>query len=200
MEEYKPNSNRFKEEKKVAEASEKKISKVISGSAKTKRKSEVRKFTDIFMPEDISSVKSYVLLDILVPAVKRFISDTVDAVLYPNGGGHRKSSPASKVSYGGFYRDRNDRRETSPSRVRSGIDYDDIIFDNRGDADAVLSAMEEVINRYGVVSVGDLYDLAEVSTNNYAVNNYGWSDIHTATVLRVRDGYMLKLPRALPIN
>ena len=79
-------------------------------------------------------------------------------------------------------------------------DYDDIIFDNRGDAEAVLSSMEDVIDQYGVVSIADLFDLAEVSNSNYAMNNYGWTDLRTANVVRVRDGYILKLPRALPIK
>lgn len=198
MDDYKPNSNRFKEEQKKGAKPEKRLEKVITGSARTKKRSETRKFADVFIPEDISTVKSAILTDILVPAIKRFISDTVEAVLYP-GGGPRKSSPASKVSYSGFYRNDRDRREP-PSRVRRDFDYDDIVFDNRGDAELVLAAMEDVIAQFDVVSVGDLYDLAQISTHNYTINNYGWTDLSSARVVPVRDGYMLKLPRALPIT
>ena len=53
---------------------------------------------------------------------------------------------------------------------------------------------------YGVVSVGDLYDLAAVSTDNFAVNKYGWTDIAGCKAVRVRDGYILKLPKAYPLN
>jgi hypothetical protein len=60
--------------------------------------------------------------------------------------------------------------------------------------------MDDIINRYGVVSVGDLYDLAGISTTNYTVNKYGWTNIRSAHVVRTRDGYLLKLPRALPLN
>ena len=67
MENYKPNSHKAKEEA-SKNVPEKKIEKVISGTAKSKKKSEVRKLTDVFISEDVDSVKSYILLDVLVPA------------------------------------------------------------------------------------------------------------------------------------
>ena len=188
----------------TADVQDKKITPVVSGVAKTKKKSEVKKLTDVFVAEDISNVKSYVVMDVLIPAVKKAISDIVtngiDMILYGEAGHSKKHGTASKVSYGGFYKGERDRRDPRESRLRSGLDYDDIIFDSRGDAEAVLSAMDEIIERYKFVTVGDLYDLAQVSTNNYAINKYGWTDIRMAQVVRVRDGYMIKLPRALPLD
>lgn len=206
MEEYKPNSHAYKEQQKeeLNPISKKKFEKVVTGSVRTKKKSEAHKLMDIFLPEDITSVKSYILYDILVPAVKRFLSDSVDAILYPGGDGPRRKTTASKISYAGYYRGERDRRVDPPSRVRNGFDYDDIVFDSRGDAEAVLTAMQDAIERFGMVSVGDLYDLAEVSTTNYATNKYGWKDVRDicgAEVVRLRDGgYVLKLPRAIPLN
>lgn len=190
--------------KETGEKLEKNVVPVVSGVAKTKKKSEVKKLTDIFIAEDISNVKSYVVMDVLIPAVKKAISEIVsngvDMILYGESGRNKKHGTASKVSYGGFYKNERDRRDHRDTRLRSGLDYDDIIFDARGDADAVLTAMDEIIDKYTFVTVADLYDLAEVSTNNYALNKYGWTDIRTAQVVRVRDGYMIKLPRALPLD
>lgn len=188
----------------TADRPEKNIKPVVSGTAKTKKKSEVKKLTDIFVAEDISSVKSYVVMDVLIPAVKKAISDIVtngiDMILYGETSHSKKHGSASKVSYGGFYKSDRDRRDYRENRGRSALDYDDIVFDSRGDAEAVLSAMDEVIERYKFVTVADLYDLAEVTTTNYAANKYGWTDIRGAQVVRVRDGYMIKLPRALPLD
>lgn len=184
----------------------KNIFPVVNGTAKVKKRSEVKKLGDIFLAEDISNVKSYVFMDVLVPAMKKAISDIVtngiDMILYGESG--RKKHAASKISYGSYYqsdrdRDRN-RRSYNTSHVRGGIDYDDIIFETRGDAEAVLEAMDEILSRFPSVSVGDLYDLAQVSTNNYAINKYGWTDIRGASVVRVRDGYVIKLPRAMPLD
>lgn len=203
MEEYPSNSNKVKEAKRQQALTEKKVEKVITGTAKTKKKSEIRKFTDVFISEDVNNVKSYILMDVLVPAIKKAISDIVtngvDMILYGEAGSNKKRSTVSKISYNKMFDDPRSSRIHS-ERGRTGLDYDELIFDSRGDAEAVLSALEDIIAQFGVASVGDLYDLAQVSTTNYAINKYGWSDLRSAEVIRVRDGYMIKLPRALPLS
>lgn len=206
IQDYTPNSNKYKREQQEEKTNERRLSKVVSGTAKTKKKSETAKLADIFISEDIHNVKSYVLMDVLVPAIKKAVSDIVangiDMILYGESGrrDHRSRPAASKISYGSYYRGDRDRERREPVRARSGFDYDNIIFETRGDAEAVLAAMEDAIEQYDFVSVGDLYDLAEVSTTNYAIHKYGWTDLRSAQVVRVSDGYMLKLPRALPLN
>lgn len=196
---YKPNSNRSREEQKE----EKKVEKVVVGTAKTKKKSGIHKLTDIFVSEDIHNVKNYIFMDVLVPAVKDAVSSVVkngiDMLVYGEPGGMKKRVGASKVSYRDYY-DRG--RSERPSRIdhTNGFDYDDIEFDNRGDAEAVLSAMEDIIEQYTFVSVHDFYELANVTTNNYMTHKYGWTNIHSAEVRRVRSGWMIKLPRPLPID
>ena len=202
MEEYKPNSHKYKEDRNRS-APEKKVEKVIAGTVKSKKKSEIRKFTDVFISEDINNVKSYILLDVLIPAIKKAISDIVtngiDMILYGETGKTKSNSIASKVSYRSYYDGRNGRRDYSAIRTKISYNYDDIIFDNRGEAEDVLSRMDELISTYGLVSVADLYDLVGV-TGNYTDNKYGWTNIRNASVIRVRDGYMLKLPKALPLD
>lgn len=203
MEEYKPNSHKSKEAK-AENTPDKKVEKVVTGSVTTKKKNNVSKFADVFITEDIQNVKSYILLDVLLPSLKKAISDIVtngiDILLYGESGRNKKTSSASKVSYRSYYDKGNDRRENASARVRNGFDYDDLIFNTRGDAELVLSSMDEAIEKYGVVSVGDLYDLADVTTRNYMVHEYGWTNIRSASVIRVKDGYMIKLPRAVPLN
>ncbi len=206
MDEYKPNSHRFKEEKNKAAPPEdsRKVEKMICGTVKSKKKSEIQKLADVFISEDAASVKSYILMDVLVPAMKKAISDIVtngvDMLLYGENRHDRKNSRASKVSYRDYYNRRDDDRDSSRhSRARTGYDYDDIILDNRGEAEDVLSRMDELIDTYGIVSVADFYDLVGI-TGKYTDNNYGWTDIHSAKVVSVRDGYLIKLPRALPVN
>ena len=205
MEQYGPNSHKSKEaQKEGAASSDKKVEKVISGSAKPKKKGEMQKFADVFISEDVGNVKSYILMDVLVPAIKKAISDIVtngiDMILYGETGRTRKASSGTKVSYGKDYDREPDRRRDRSISSRGGYDYDDIVFETRGDAEKVLDSMNDIISQYGVVSVLDLYDLADVSTDNYAANKYGWTDISGCKAIRVRDGYILKLPRALPLN
>ncbi len=202
VEEYKSNSFKSKEQQKTA-GSSKKVDGVISGSASRKKRSEAKKFADVFIQEDVSNVKSYILMDVLVPAVKKALSDIVkdgvDMILYGETNRNRKNGNTSRVNYRGYY-DREERRDRPSSRGRDYLDYDEIIFDARGDAEAVLDAMNDIIDQYGIVSVADLYDLANLDHPPYTMNKYGWTNIAGAKAMRVRDGYALKLPRAVPIN
>lgn len=202
MEDYKPNSHRFKEEQKGTHSEEKKkVEKVVKGSVKTKKKNT---FTDIFVAEDVTNVKSYILMDVLVPAVKNAISaivtDGIDMLLFGESGrSGRSRSTSDKISYRNYYDRKDDPGRYSGNRTRTGYSYDDVILDTRGEAEDVLSRMDELIDTYGMVSVADLYDLVGI-TGNYTDNKYGWTNIRNAEPIRVRDGYMLKLPKAGPIN
>jgi hypothetical protein len=190
MEEYTSNSHKTRE---------KRVEKVVKGNVRSKKKTEIQKLADVFISEDVANVKSYIIFDVLIPAAKRVISDTVDTLLYGESGRKGKSN-SSKASYERYYdRSNSNRTNTPKTRSRSTYDYDEIVLDNRGEAEEVLSRMVDLVETYGLVSVADLYDLCGMSCN-YTDNNYGWTDIRSANVVRVRDGYLIKLPRALPLN
>ena len=202
MTEYKANSHRVKEEQKSKEVVKKDMQPVAK--AKTKKKSEVKKFADVFIAEDITSVKDYIVNDVLIPAAKKAISDIItngiDMILYGEAKGRdRRRDGGSRVSYTKYYeRDRD--RDYDRSRTRRSVyDYDDIILDTRGEAEDVLNRMDDLIDAYGMVSVADLYDLVGIS-GNYTDNKYGWTNLRNAEVRRTRDGYLLKLPKALPFD
>lgn len=200
---YAPNSHKAKEEKAQTEVPErKKLEKVVTGKVKTKKRNEMSKLGEIFIAEDARNVKSYILMDVLVPAVKKAISDIVtngiDMLLFGEGGRTRKTSSVSTVSYRNYYDQKDTRRDYSNTRTRTGYSYDDIILETRGEAEEVLARMDELIETYGIVSVADLYDLVG-KTCNYTDNKYGWTNIRNAEPIRVRDGYMLKMPKAGPI-
>lgn len=204
MQDYKPNSHRFKEEQKKTTAEDKKIQKVVRGSVKTRKKPGLTKFTDVFISEDASNVKTYILTDVLVPAVKKLVSDIVrdgiDMILYGSTGGRGSSHSGSKVSYRNYYERGNDRHTSnSEPRAKTRFDYDDIIYDTRGDAESVLSLMRGALEQYKIVTVADMYDMAGL-TEPYTSNRYGWTNLRTAEVQRVRDGFVIKLPKAMPID
>ena len=200
MDDYKPNSYKYKEQQKAL-TTDKKIEKVVKGTVKTRKRNGVTKLKDVFVNEDAKNVKSYIFSDVLVPAIKKLLYDIVNdgasMLLFGNTSAGRKKTIGSNVSYRQFYDSKvEDRRPVSSSR----FDYEDLIFESRGEAEAALSKMDEVIDVYGTVSVADLYDMCDL-TAPYTSNRYGWSNIQTAEVARLRDGgYVLKLPRALPIS
>lgn len=200
MEEYKTNSDKSRQEAQ----SEKKIEAVITGTAKTRKKGEMQKFADVFIAEDANNVKSYILMEVIIPAVKKAISDIVttgiNMILYGEAGRSKRNNSAPKVSYRNYYDQSSDRVRAGSANTKRSIDYDDILFDTRGDAETVLDVMQDIIGQYGTVSVADLYDLARVPNDNFTMNRYGWTHLNGAQPVRVRDGYILKLPRAVPLN
>ena len=201
--EYKPNSYRSKAEQAETPEDKKRVEKVVTGNVKTKKKNEISKFASIFVSEDIQNVKTYVFSDVLVPAIKKAISDVItngiDMLLYGGTGKGSRGSASSKVSYRSFYDKRDDSRSVGRVSAGSRFDFDDLIFESRGDAEMVRDQLDEMIDRYGVATVADYYDAANI-TAPYTSNKYGWTNIRNAEVQRVRDGYVLRLPRAMPID
>lgn len=206
MSDYKPNSHKYHDGQKNT-PEKKKLQKVVKGTVKAKKKSELQKFAGIFISEDAANVKSYIFMDVLVPAIKKAVSDIVtdgiDIILYGGSGKTKRSSTnASRVSYRSYYDNPNNDHRYDVPAARSRItayNYDDITIPSRSEAEDVLARMEETIAEYGVVSVGDYYDLVGV-TGNYTDNKYGWTSLRTADIVRSNGGYMIRLPKAIPIN
>ena len=118
--------------------------------------------------------------------VKRFVASKISDKIYEfisNGEAPRRQSN-KKVSYWDAYYRKN---------------VDNILFDSRETAENVLEASKEIINKYGVVTVADMYDLSGLD-NPYTGQKYGWVDLKEAKIIRVRQGYELVLPEIIPIG
>lgn len=210
--EYKNNSFKHKEEQKrnIADEQRKAVEErrkriQNSGKATVKKKNGFQKFVDEFINVDMPAIKDYVIKDVVIPMTKRAISDTVmntiNMLFYGEQGRNKvnNNSPVSKVSYRSFY-----DNPSSNSNLRSSVNtstyaYDEITFDSRGYAELVLQQMDDIIAAYNFVRVADFYELIG-KTGSYTDNNYGWTNLRSAQVVQVRDGYKIKLPRALPLD
>lgn len=201
MENYKPNSRLSKEK----DTERKQLEKVVTGKAHVREKGKAQKFADIFISEDAANVKNYIFKDVFVPALKKLVSDIVkdgiEMVLYGGTGRGGRKTGGFRDDYVPYnrYSDHRDGRVAGYDNRRTNYSYNDIVLENRGEAEAVLSRMDELLEQYGVVSIADLYDLVG-EPHNYTDCKYGWMNLRSAEAVRVRDGYMLRLPRALPID
>ena len=207
---YKPNTKKYKEEQAEKQATErKKVEKVINGTAKVKKKSELRKFADNFISEDVDSVKTYVVRDVIMPSVIDLVEDIgVGGIRTLLRGDSGRRDSRDRRSYGGSpsyvnytrYSDRRDDRSRRDEPVRRGYDQGSVVVNSRADAEAVIEQMDGIMETYGMVSGADLYDLVGM-TANYTDNNYGWTNIRNAEPVRLRDGgWEIKMPRAIPIK
>lgn len=195
---YKPNSHKYKSEQAASteKSREKRAEKITTGKVTTKKKGAGSKFAESFIGEDAGNIGNYILNDVLIPSVKKAVVDIVTdgiAMLLGTDKKKNRSSSSSYVSYRAYSDDRDDRYRSS-TRSR-GYNFDDIIFETRGEAEEVLDRMDELIDTYRSVSVADMYDLAGLSCD-YTDNKYGWTSLRSADVIRTNGGYMIKLPRA----
>ena len=195
MTEYKLNSNVAKENETIARH---KRDKVVNAETSTRKKSGIEKFA-----MDISSVKSSVISDIVKPSIKQLVSEivktSIDMLLFHEVRRDNRRPTASKISYNNYYEDQ--RRYTSPNTNRTAYDYDDVVFQTRGDAESVLVAMEEIVDQFDLVSIADFYELSDIPNPNFTTTKYGWTNLRTAEVVRLRGGgYAIKFPRASRID
>lgn len=200
---YQPNSHKFREEQKEAE---RRVDKVIAGNVKT-RNNDMRKFASTFISEDAKDLKSYILMDVLAPMIKNAIVDGVTTainIIFYGRTGTRKTTSANSAYVS--YRDistRNGGRsyvsDNTSTLSRTNYNTDEFVFDSRADAAEILAQMDAIVERYGMVRVLDLYDMVG-KTCDHTANKYGWTSTRDAQIVPVRGGYVIKMPRALPID
>lgn len=191
---YRSNSHKSKQEL----AKPKKVEKVIKGTARVKKKSEARKLMDIFIGEDVPNVKDYIVNDVFIPAIRKTLWDIVtgSADMF-FGNGHRQSRSKDGVSFRDYNSMSSNR--SIPRQTKSTYNYDDIELTSREEAIAILTGMDDILDSYTIVSIADYYDLAGV-TGDPTANNYGWTDLKDAHIVRTRGGYMIRFPKPMPID
>lgn len=184
----------------IEEEKKKDIKPVVKGNVKVKKEPLSRKFSDVFLADSVDNVKSYVIFDVIVPAIKNLIVDmttnSIDMLVNGRSGSSSRSRRGgSHTSYSSYFRgdDRPSRRTASP---RERYSYNDIIFETRGDANEVLDIMMEVLDKYKVISIADYYELSNANVQEqYTDRSYGWFELDDAHIIRDRDGYRISLPR-----
>jgi hypothetical protein len=204
---FPPNSRRARE----APPEEKKVEKVIEGAVVRRKKPLGKKFGELFVVGDSKSVTQYLILEVVVPAIRDLIVDTVTqgverSIFGDQRAPSRRSAPTSR--YGGppgytSYNKPASRQE--PRRLsrsaRETHNFDEIILPTRREADDVLDRLSDMIEKYDSTTVSDLYMLVG-ETPNFADENWGWykEDFARSGVTKVRDGYLLDLPRPVALK
>ena len=188
---YQSNSN---VSKRKAVEDKNKVDKIVKGKVKTKKKNSI---LASFINDDLQDIKKYIVEDVLIPTIKKTITDVVknsiDMFFYGEVSRSNRSN-SSRISYSSYY-----DRDREPRSRRNSLLIDDIVLESRAEAEEVLDRLDEMIEEFGMASVLNLYDLIGV-TAPFTADKYGWTDIRNATAVRVRDGYLLKLPRVMPLD
>ena len=200
---YTPNSHKYRAEQEEKKEEKEKLEPVVN-TATRRRRSGLSKIRGAIVSDGASNVGNHVVMDVLIPAFKNALSDVVTDGINMILFGDTKKRERGGYSRSGYYSyDTSWRESSSGSNYRNrrnyGYDFDEVFFDSRGDAEAVLDRMNEILAHYGIVRVADFYELSGLECQ-YTDNKYGWSSIRTAEVIHGRDGYYIRLPKAMPIE
>lgn len=203
MEDYKPNSHKYNEVKAkeaAEEPRERKVNKVITGEAIVKKKSPLKKIIELFLTEDMDNVMNSLRDDVLIPTIQNGLYDMVVngvGTLFGINNKARKSdiTVVPRVTYSKYYDQSKSNSRTSSNNSGTDYTFDDILIPTKGDAENVLSQLVDLTDQYDMASIADFYDLVGIKSK-YTDDAYGWTNLGSASVIRVKDGYMINLPKA----
>ena len=202
--EFPPNTDKQKE---AGVRPEKNIVQVVSSPVVIKEKGIGKKFKTIFFGGDFKNAGQYVVSDILLPALRNMFVDSV-------------SGAAERVAWGESMRNRGRRpqmggrttynaipsrpfqstmlpgqppRLPGSARMVNRREANDILIVSREEANLVLERLIDIVDKYEVASLADLYDLLGQPSTPID-NKWGWTFLNTAEIRQVRNGYLLELP------
>jgi hypothetical protein len=184
---------------------------IVTG--KVRKRSHMSRFKEaMFGEENLKTVMENVVYEVMIPAAKDLIVDslmeTVSRKFGTNTGRRIARSVAAHsgpTAYNRFSQTtiRESGRTAVPgiARARRGTyEVEEILFDSRPQAASVLEEMRARIARYGACSVMDYYDLVG-QTGNHVDEKWGWVNLSSVGVGSVgREGYMISLPDAVSLD
>jgi hypothetical protein len=208
MEEFPGNSQLNKPKAKSKGKDTKTVQKIVKGDVIQRKKSLGRRFRELFMGSDIKGASSYIVSDVLYPALRNMVVDAttkgVERVVYGD------SRPRNRPNHGSRQRtpynrpvNRGMRHEhmmpDQPPRQAVRPMSDDIIISTLEDAQMVLDGLCDLIEDYSAASMADFKELVGMPSA-FVDHSWGWTNLSNATVSQVRDGYLLDLPNPEPIQ
>jgi hypothetical protein len=82
---------------------------------------------------------------------------------------------------------------------RATHNFSDFVVGSRAAAEVVIDRMYDLLSRDGAVTVADFMDLIGENAD-YTMQKWGWVDLHGSQVVRVPQGYLIDLPRPVPLD
>lgn len=205
-------SNSYKEREKEAAQPAKKVEKVISGKAVKRKIPLSRKIAETLTGDDAQTVGGYILFEVVIPAFKTLLSDVatqgVERLLFgdarPRQSSYGRQSGGIRTNYDRMYQPAYRREEPrrpahSPQRSRSSQEQGEIVVRTRNEAQDVLDALVMLLEQYDVVTVADMYETVGI-TGSFTDSQWGWTDLRDARIHRIREGYLVAMPRPQPID
>lgn len=75
-----------------------------------------------------------------------------------------------------------------------------VSFGSRKEAANVLHRLDDILDQYGSVTIGDFYNEAGLNELRYFEIRYGWKNLEDAYVVKVRSGWSISLPDPIKLE
>lgn len=179
-------------------AEKKRYEKIVKTPVKKEPRTIGQALIDTFFPGSVSDIAYYLIYDTAIPKLKKAIPiigrDILEMLVSPDSKGTKgtyRDRERTRVSYD-RYSARDDDRDRRVRRANNI--FENPIFATRADAEAILENMLESIDKFGLVTVMDVYDMLGENTN-FTDDRYGWTDLRRAEIRPYRGDFLLDLPR-----
>lgn len=205
----------------IEEGEKPRLKAVVKEAPKKHKKGVVERLVINFIgPDGVRNVGQKIQQEIIVPALKNIVVDSLSGLGDAIGNGIQAALFRDSVQPR-TYRNTNNYQgnanrywsnpgagysSSRPSRTGYGHPVDveespaynmgtEYVQATRGEAIDVLNGLKDQIREYGAARLADYYDLMGVVSTNYTNNEWGWTDLSTARIQAVRNGYIIKLPK-----
>lgn len=199
-----PKKEIIEEDIEISEDGKVKVEKVIVGKVtKRKRNLAERIVLSVLGPDGLPKIGSYLGSEIIMPAIKNIIADSITSGINMAMFGEETSSRSSHSSasanrYASAYKGASSH--AAPRRAPRTRDIEVFELSTRDEALQVLEELRNLIYRYDVASKADYLDAMGVDTV-YTDNNIGWTNLDRVSVKMIRpNAFIIDLPRPEKLN
>lgn len=192
-----------------------KAERIVTNEVRSRPKSLGKRLRQALFGGDSKSALQYVIAEVIVPQAKDLLAEAgqqaIEQVIFggSRGGSRRSSGRTYGTSQTNYtrYSARGNRpignsmREERPTATLRSRDLDEIIFETRAEAEAVREQMYDFLEQYHLVSVADLYTmLGWTSRSTHTDQKWGWESLQGSDIRLTRGGYILILPKTVPLD
>lgn len=181
---------------------------IIDGAELVKRPAGRRFFNFIFA-ESPKSLGSQVGRNVIIPQVKMAFEAAFNSFLSGMLWGNDVNRPMSNMIRAPMLRGNMTNYSVISSGgamqqaqqavvQKSSGNYQDVVVAKVEHAETLLAQMYEHLQAYSIVTVGDLYEWADIQVA-ISDNGFGWTSLEGARIRQVAGGFVLELPRPVLI-
>jgi hypothetical protein len=202
MDEFPPNSQKARR----LPDEPQKLERVTSAEAVRRKRSLGRRFRETFIGGDARTAAEHTMMEVVVPAIKDTLAEAlqsgIERLIYGDSRPRPRRTPGP-TTYENVGRVNYQQMSSSPPRSQSNMlsrrararhNFDEIVIQNRQEANEVIDQLFDVLSRYGSVPVASLYELTGIESSHMDYK-WGWTDLRGAKATRLSDGrFLLDLP------